>query len=153
APPPRLFVVFGDGEAEELLFSRDAQEALRLAQKDPDSIVYEGERLSWPMDGCLCHTMHRIAPMDPVHVRLRPLELPPCIAGFVVPAEEERTFTEFRQFTEYPAISEEHRRGFHQALATFAAQEADQKARHEAFGQGMYEPPKKAPDHAAGGGA
>ena len=34
APKPRLFVVYGDGEAEELLLRSDFEEAMRLARKE-----------------------------------------------------------------------------------------------------------------------
>eukprot|EP00933_Yihiella_yeosuensis_P046918 TRINITY_DN4253_c0_g3_i1.p1 TRINITY_DN4253_c0_g3~~TRINITY_DN4253_c0_g3_i1.p1 ORF type:complete len:797 (+),score=205.33 TRINITY_DN4253_c0_g3_i1:341-2392(+) len=135
APPPRLFVVYGDGEAEELLLTRDAHEALRLAQNS-DALV-ETDRLRWPMQGCETHTIHRIAALDPVDTRMRPLNLPPAIAGMACGASFQRTYTEFRQFVEYPSIDEKVRQEFHQALVKYAEAEEQQKLRHNAYGQGF----------------
>lgn len=72
APQPRLFVVYGDGEGEELLLRSDFEEAMRLARKDEATLVVEGEPMGWPMSCCKSHSVHRIMQMDPVSVPMRP---------------------------------------------------------------------------------
>jgi hypothetical protein len=43
ALPPRLFVIYGNGDAEELIEESTALEALRAAKSDPQAQVVEGE--------------------------------------------------------------------------------------------------------------
>lgn len=135
APAPRLFVVYGDGEAEELHVPRDVAEALRLARKDPNAFV-EQEKLKWPMEGCSCHSIHRTASLDPVDLPMRMLSMPPSIAGPAGTSRVSRTFTEFRQFIEYPSITVEERKAFHTALEQYTIEEERQKTRHLSYSQG-----------------
>lgn len=139
APAPRLFVVYGDGEAEELLSARNVNESLRLARQDSNCLVIEGEHLGWPMNRCRAHSIHRILPMDPPRLPLTPVHLPPCVAGFGLgdtPANQ-RTFTEFRQFIEYPTISEETAESWERALLAYAEEEKRCQAVQDALGQGL----------------
>ncbi|CAJ1347665.1 unnamed protein product [Effrenium voratum] len=137
APPPRLFVVYGDGEAEELLLPRDVEEALRLAKQDPKALVVEGERMGWPMSCCKTHSIHRIMPMDPVSVPLRPLELPPSMAGFVQPEMPQRTYTQFRQFIEYPKITEPKLKAWERAYEEYERHEEQRLLLRSSLGAGL----------------
>jgi hypothetical protein len=141
-PEPRLFVVYGDGEAEELLLTRDAQEAIRLAKLDPGSVVVEGEQLGPPMESCSCHTIFRAASSDAVSVPPVPIELPPCVAGFHPGADAfapapGSNFTEFRQFTEYPPIGDEQLSRFKDVLKQYNEREERHRAQQAAYGQGF----------------
>merc|ERR1719272_2773247 len=128
APEPRLFVVYGDGEAEELLLTRDAQEAIRLAKLNPECVVVEGEQLGPPMESCSCHTIFRAASSDQVSVPPLPITMPPSVAGFhpgtaaFAPAPGSN-YTEFRQFTEYPPIPEDQLARFKEVLELYHARE------------------------------
>merc|ERR1719198_706601 len=141
-PEPRLFVVYGDGEAEELLLTRNAVELLRLSKQDPECVVVEGEQLGPPMDTCTAHTIFRAASSDAVSVPANPAVVPTAVAGFrsdkdaFAPAPG-RSFTEFRQFTEYPAISEDQLVRFRQALAEHIDKEEKHRAQQAAYGQGL----------------
>lgn len=137
APQPRLFVVWGDGEAEELLLRRDYEEAMRLARKDPNTLVVEGERMAWPMSCCKSHSIHRIMHMDPVTVPVRPLELPPGICGTVEQPEMKRTFTQFRQFIEYPEISDQKLKEWESAYEVYRQQEEEQRLLQNTLGEGL----------------
>eukprot|EP00913_Durusdinium_trenchii_P022640 g21263.t1 len=114
APQPRLFIVYGDGEAEELLVRRDFEEE---------------EGSGWD----------RIMHMDPVNVPMRPLELPHGICGFVEPPPSplKRTFTEFRQFIEYPELTEQKLQEFESAYEVYLQQEEEQRTLHSTLGQGL----------------
>jgi len=159
-PQPRLFVVYGDGEAEELLATRNAREALRLAKLDPECVVVEGEQLGPPMDACICHTIFRTASSDAVSVPPLPIAVPPSVAGFhpgtdaVAPAPG-RNFTEFRQFTEYPLISEGQLARFREVLKQYHEREERHRTQQASYGSGLGGGAKKlaavAPE--VGGGA
>lgn len=141
-PEPRLFVVYGDGEAEELLITRNAAESLRLAKLDPECVVVEGEHLGPPMDACLCHTIFRSATSDAVSVPPLPIEVPPSVAGFhpgtdaFAPAPG-RSYTEFRQFIEYPVIDAEHLAEFREVLKQHHEKEERYQVQQAAYGQGL----------------
>lgn len=137
APPPRLFVVYGDGEAEELLLPRDVEETLRLAKQDPNALVVQGDPMGWPMSRCKTHSIHRILPMDPVSLQLRPLAMPPSIAGFDPPKRVHRSFTQFRQFIEYPALTQLQVQEWEAAYAAYCAQEVEQRQLQESLGAGL----------------
>lgn len=142
APQPRLFVVYGDGEAEELLVSRDATEAMRIAKSDTECVVVEGEHLGPPMESCICHTVFRSASSDTVSVPPHAVPMPPSVASFhpgtnaFAPASG-RSFTEFRQFTEYPQISKEQLVRFKEVLKQYHEQEERLRAQKAAYGQGL----------------
>lgn len=135
-PTPRLFAIYGDDEAEELLAMRDVHHALREASEDSNAVIIKDEQLGQAMDGCRCHTILRARMIDPRVLQLKPLELPPIItgiAGLGPYADREdrssaRTFTEFRQFIEYPQMRGEQRASFHPALRRFAALEGRHSA-------------------------
>lgn len=143
APDPRLFAIYGDGEAEELLTTREAHDLLRLAREDPDTVLIEGEPMGRPMETCKCHTILRTVSLGPTQVGVPPPAdggLPPSLAGFEDSQAEQpggppEHFTEVRQLIEYPAISDAARARFHAAKARHDAEEQEQSARHARFGQ------------------
>lgn len=137
APQPRLFVVYGDGEAEELLLRRDFEEAMRLARKDPLTLVVAGEKMGWPMSCCKTHSIHRIMHMDPVSVPVRPLELPPGICGCVEPPAMNRSFTQFRQFIEYPEITDQKLKDWESAYQLYRQEEEEQRVLQNTLGEGL----------------
>lgn len=143
APEPRLFAVYGDGEAEELLPEARVREALRLSKLDRNAVVIEAEAMGYPMEPCLCHTILRTASMDPpLGASGTAPRLPPVLAGFQDafangPQGLSRTFTEFRQFIEYPAITVERRQDFQIALARFLAREEEHHREHAEYGEGL----------------
>jgi len=147
---PRLLVVYGDGEAEELLSVSVARGLLRRAGGDPCAMVAPGEPMGSPMDRCKCHTIYRTVVADPAKVPMEPLELPPTVAGpsdFAASgAGTQRTYTEFRQLIEYPAIGRQERAAFLDARARFDAREAAHRAEHAAYGEGLraHRPTKQA---------
>merc|ERR1719159_1461475 len=80
-PPPRLLVVYGDGEAEELVLPRDVQEAMRTASADKNAVVLKDEQLGAPMENCKCHTIFKTANSDAARLTVDPVDLPPVVAG------------------------------------------------------------------------
>lgn len=142
APDPRLFVIYGDGEAEELVTARLGDEILRSARHDPATVLNFGEPMGRPMETCKCHTILRTALLGPGHVVSPPMDggLPPSLGGFEDsqiehPGGPPQTFTKFRQLIEYPALNDALRAEFQSALARHNAEEAEQHARHAHFGQ------------------
>mmetsp|Transcript_78272 Transcript_78272/g.211767 ORF Transcript_78272/g.211767 Transcript_78272/m.211767 type:complete len:826 (-) Transcript_78272:345-2822(-) len=137
-PPPRLFVVYGDGEAEELLPSCEVQEVLRVAREDPQTMLLEGEAMGAPMQLCRSHTMYRTVPLDAAVVPPTPVVLPPSVLGFEASfPPPPRTFTELRQIVEYPAISDERWQAFQDALARYRAHEESHRSEHQEYGSGL----------------
>jgi len=140
APPPRLLVVYGDGEAEELLPAANARQILELAKQDPNTFLTEGEPMGSPMDRCKCHTIYRTACPDPPAPPTTSFVLPPTVAGFrgAAPSRSpQRSFTELRQLVEYPTIDEQERHAFLAACARFDAREEAHCAEHAAYGEGL----------------
>jgi len=142
-PEPRLFIVYGDGESEELLLTRDALEALRLAKADPDAIVVGPERLGTPMETCCCHTVFSNTSSDTTTVPPLPLTLPPVVAGFQDRTDSQgaagggRAHTRFRQFIQYPDISDQQLERFHAARVAQEEREEQHHAQYLAYGQGL----------------
>eukprot|EP00928_Gymnodinium_smaydae_P016927 TRINITY_DN16425_c0_g2_i1.p1 TRINITY_DN16425_c0_g2~~TRINITY_DN16425_c0_g2_i1.p1 ORF type:complete len:1634 (+),score=303.63 TRINITY_DN16425_c0_g2_i1:693-4904(+) len=162
APDPRLFVVYGDGDAEELLLTRDALEVLRLAEADADTLVLQ-ERMGPPMEVCRCHTLQRAATADQASGRLEPLALPPIVNGTSAAALANPTaggmggFTQFRQLVEYPSVDDSKHRAFLTALERLEELERTHRALSQkpggaAVADAMPKLRPPAPDLAAGGG-
>jgi len=142
-PTPRLFVVYGDGEAEELLASEAAGGLLEAAEADPLASVME-ETLEPKADGeaglvgCTSHTIFRKKfPDTPVTPPEASIALPEGLdlagsvysmatsshqASLPVPPP---SYIEFRQLVQYPAIDEETREMFRGTLAQYRKWEAE----------------------------
>lgn len=75
--------------------------------------------------------------MDPVTVPVRPLELPPGICGTVEQPEMTRTFTQFRQFIEYPEISDQKLKEWESAYEVYRQQEEEQRLLQNTLGEGL----------------
>eukprot|EP00746_Dinoflagellata_sp_MGD_P125940 gnl/MRDRNA2_/MRDRNA2_60853_c0_seq1.p1 gnl/MRDRNA2_/MRDRNA2_60853_c0~~gnl/MRDRNA2_/MRDRNA2_60853_c0_seq1.p1 ORF type:complete len:2005 (+),score=521.56 gnl/MRDRNA2_/MRDRNA2_60853_c0_seq1:84-6098(+) len=157
-PPPRLIVVYGDGEAEELVMPRVVQEAVRTAKADHGAVVLEGEHMGSPMENCKCHTIFKASSSEAKSLSVDQLQLPPIIAGCDMAGamgtshqpEVNKCFTEFRQFVEYPPISDELREKFYNALGRYEHWEFDHRAAHAEIGKGLDAKGKK---DKKGGGA
>jgi len=123
APPPRLFVIHGDGEAEELLPAGEVEEVLRQVVEDPSAVVLQGEPMGPPLEACRCHTVLRAATLGPATSPLGTLLLPPVVAAArglslnSAQSTQPGAFTEFRQFVEHPPTSDKRRA----AVRAFAA--------------------------------
>lgn len=157
APPVRLFAVF-DGEAEELLPASVVERAVQQAQADPKASVKLGEQMGHPMECCRVHTIQRPRSLDPPVLQPRTLPVPPAIVSATEgKAKQQRTCTEFRQFMEYPGLSQEQLTAFQDAWSRHLQEEEEQRKRHEFYGTG-YEVQKTAKvqiseESAAEGGA
>jgi hypothetical protein len=157
-PPPRLLVVYGDGEAEELVMPRVVQEAIRTAKADDGAVVLENEQMGPPMENCKCHTIFKASSSDAPRLSVDQLHLPPIIAGCDMAGamgtldqpDVKKSFTEFRQFVEYPPISDELREKFYNALGRYEHWEFDHLAAHAEIGKGLDAKGKK---DKKGGGA
>jgi hypothetical protein len=143
APEPRLFAVYGDGDAEELLLTRDAHELLRLARADEQTTVLE-ERMGPPMEVCRSHTLLRAASSEPATVPLRPLDVPPIVEGFQglsaldtmrLPLGSSE-FTAFRQLVEHPPTDDAKHKAFLAALAAESEREDKHRLLHRPSGEG-----------------
>eukprot|EP00927_Polykrikos_kofoidii_P077950 TRINITY_DN74830_c0_g1_i1.p1 TRINITY_DN74830_c0_g1~~TRINITY_DN74830_c0_g1_i1.p1 ORF type:complete len:1500 (+),score=349.88 TRINITY_DN74830_c0_g1_i1:71-4570(+) len=172
---PLLFVVYGDGEAEEVMPTREAREALRLASLDQHTVIVE-EQMGAPMEMCRCHTILRSVPAKPQVAAAipPPLDMPPIAAGCLgggygagsvggggggfcsgraslqpqlgATSRRSTPFTEFRQFVEYPAVDEATREAFLQAKAQHEEEEDRHRRLHAAYGAGeAQEAPAPAP--------
>jgi len=62
--PPRLFVVYGDGSAEEFHSREYAEDLLATARNDPEAQVVSSDALESPLQDVICHTI--------LHNRTRP---------------------------------------------------------------------------------
>jgi len=84
--------------------------------------------------------------------------MPPSIAGFhsgvdaFAPAPG-RSFTEFRQFIEYPPIGEEQLERFKEVLGQYHEREDKHQAQKAAYGQGLNTRQVAAAAPEVGGGA
>lgn len=137
-PPPRLFVIYGEGDAEELLTESDAAEVLRAARAEPDTVVVEGELMNAPLEVCRCHTIFQTK-------TLHGYQVANTIQGSVLssvgsldtgwslgstpaapPPPAPPAITKFRQFIEYPIITEDKQMQFHGTLKQYRAWEQEE---------------------------
>eukprot|EP00405_Crypthecodinium_cohnii_P035490 CAMPEP_0206534150 /NCGR_PEP_ID=MMETSP0325_2-20121206/5378_1 /ASSEMBLY_ACC=CAM_ASM_000347 /TAXON_ID=2866 /ORGANISM="Crypthecodinium cohnii, Strain Seligo" /LENGTH=1228 /DNA_ID=CAMNT_0054030907 /DNA_START=117 /DNA_END=3803 /DNA_ORIENTATION=+ len=151
-PPPRLFVIYGNGEAEELLEKKDVEplleEARAQGEEGSDALrLVEGP----PLTGCSSYTIFRqrqpdtcVVPSVPTvaipenldslswscygpweaasQASLRKVVLPPVVT--------------WRHFVEHPTLSEEVREKFRGSLAQYRAWEAEQLSKFRFAMQG-----------------
>lgn len=138
--PPRLFVIYGDGEAEELIEADDARRLLAEAEEDPNAVVLEGPE----MGECKSRTVFRQRQADAnVVPPIGSLALPEAYsvggsscysvlegcAGRDAPKAPAHGISECRQFLEFPEISEEAREQFKGTLKQYRDWEALQLSR------------------------
>lgn len=147
-PPPRLFVVYGGGDGEELMVARHVDDAIRTS-KEEGAVVTENEALGPPMIGCQAHTIFTPETSDGSRSSLPLLELPPIVAGSPPYACQAATnnmstveasstgYTMFRQFIEYPDVQDDAYDKFQGAVKRHAAWEEEHKAAHEEIGKGL----------------
>jgi len=124
-PEPRLFVVYGDGEAEELLLTKDVKEVLRLAKADPACAVVEGEPMGAPMEMCRSHSIYRTIDAQPDAEHLDPLAMPPIIEHrqraltTYSPPPPSCMYMQWRNFVEYPPVTEKRQAAFRDVLRRY----------------------------------
>jgi len=156
APSPRLFVVAGNGEAEELLPVRSGaapEELLRRTAGANSRAVLRSEPLGPPLEGCRCHSL--LCPAPEGAAPMEPAALPPSIAGLHAGADrrgmagrglQHGGFTALRQLVEYPPVSEEKRQALQEAQARFQAREGERRAARPVPGQWKRrKPPPRCP--------
>jgi len=157
-PEPRLFVVYGDGEGEEILSPGTVAEIMRMARSDANTAVVDGDPLGTPMLGCSSHTIFTETSSCTPAVPVSPLRLPPIIAGSdlqmdqpwagsagmhqmitkaspAAAVEDEAKFTMFRQLIEYPAIPQAAREQYLAGFEKYGIWEREHAAAHEVIGK------------------
>jgi len=147
-PPPRLFIVHGNGEAEELLPAAQAEEILQVAQDDPMCIVVGNEPLADHLPNCKSHTIFRTRMPDSLAVpQMGSVALPEgCVDGgasicsVITNASQQASLqasqqsqltmsgaiTEFRQLIEFPEVTEEDQAKLQGTLKQYREWEATQ---------------------------
>ncbi|CAD7948053.1 unnamed protein product [Amoebophrya sp. A120] len=122
-PAARLFVVYSDGEAEELVERASVDSAFNAVKDDDAAVCVRDEKLTYPLDGCRSNTIYRLVPAMP---RCLPyhetIQLPNCVRGIYSPmaildlpiekAAAIPEFTTFSQFIEYPQITDQRKADF-----------------------------------------
>jgi len=121
ALPPRLFVIYGTGDAEEVIAGSDAIQALQAADADPQATVVKGEVMASPLEGCRCHSIFLTKVLDGfaklgagASTDAPTLSLGSLGTGWsfsslpVSPAQSPPpTVVKFRRLIEYPAFTED----------------------------------------------
>jgi len=134
ALPPRLFIIYGNGEAEELISESDGLEALQVAKSDPQATVIEGEVMPPPLEGCRCHTIFISRVLDgskpgagvsteSVSLSLGSIDLSLGSLPQSPTQGPPPTITKFRQLIQYPPISEDNHQKFLGTLKQYRAWE------------------------------
>jgi len=157
ALPPRLFVVYGNGDAEELLSDTAALEILNTAKADPQSNVIEGEVMDAPLEGCRCHTIFATKALDgcakppTLPTESVSLSLGSLDAGWsrgsmpqASSMDSPPALTKFRQFIEFPSIEEENRQKFLGTLKEYRQWEQAEINRNRAVMAGPEDKKSKA---------
>ncbi|CAD7930868.1 unnamed protein product [Amoebophrya sp. A25] len=139
APPPRLFVIYADGEAEELVEKKNVDEAF-FAVKDIDEVVcVRDEALQYPLEGCRSNTIYKSLPTMPRGLRYHEkIVLPDCVRGIYSPMDKLDApiiasdaipeFTSFTQWIEYPKITDSRKAEFLQIKKNYHRWELEHSA-------------------------
>lgn len=107
--PPRLFLIYPDGEAEELLESSSVESAFAEVADNNDAVCVRDEPLSDPLRGCRSNTIFKLVKTLPQRLPYHePIILPNIIRGLTSPLDKIepqfqlplKEFTTFRQFVE-----------------------------------------------------
>jgi hypothetical protein len=137
-PPPRLFMIYGDGRAEEMLSADAAQALLSAAQDDPLAVLIGDQPL--PAEGCVSHTIFRhrfpdIAAARPAFGIALPdgLDVAGSVYSMATGSQQQgsvqtvpgSSIQEYRQIIEYPSISEDTLTKFHGTLKQYRQWEAE----------------------------
>jgi hypothetical protein len=138
-PKPRLIVVYGDGEAEELLEWDAVKAELAHASNDPLSTLVENQPASEVCEGCVCHTIFRtrqpdthVPPPAPTLALPDGLEVASSVYSMATASQhsQERapvsSLVEYRQFIQYPEVDELTRKKFRGTLKQYRDWETEQ---------------------------
>ena len=85
-------------------------------------MVARDEPLSHPLVGCKAHTVYEARMSEPTALKFQDdIVMPPLARGIVnpmslLPPEKGSEFTSFRQFIEYPSITDNRKKDFHHYL-------------------------------------
>lgn len=146
APPPRLFLIFGDGSAEELLTNEVVDGALEAARSEAMATVVDDQPI-FPEGGpfeanrlCKCYTVFRerfadtcVMPPPPNIAMPEGLELASSIYSMATSSQHflpgaqatPSALTEFRQFLRYPSVDEDTLKKFRGSLKQYRAWEME----------------------------
>merc|ERR1712176_276316 len=110
-PMPRLFIIHGNGDAEELISTAMGHKILENAAQDPLAKLLDGQDIG---DGCLCHTVVQMRLPDKQSAVPPANALPEGIdvaesaysmaKGSQVATPAPVPIREYRQFVEHPQI-------------------------------------------------
>eukprot|EP00930_Biecheleria_cincta_P044938 TRINITY_DN30967_c0_g1_i1.p1 TRINITY_DN30967_c0_g1~~TRINITY_DN30967_c0_g1_i1.p1 ORF type:complete len:1572 (+),score=357.35 TRINITY_DN30967_c0_g1_i1:89-4804(+) len=154
-PPPRLFVVHGNGDAEEVLPAARAHELLQAAQDDPLATVVGPQPLADHLAKCQSHTIFKMRLPDSVAVpQMGSVALPESVDGgasicsVITQASQQASLqasqqsqlvnsgavTEYRQLIEYPEVTVEDQQKLQGTMKQYRKWEAEllQKNRNAA---------------------
>jgi hypothetical protein len=152
---PRLFVVHGNGDAEEVLPAARAHELLQAAQDDPLAMVVGPQPLADHLAKCQSHTIFKMRLPDSVAVpQMGSVALPEGVDGgasicsVITQASQQASLqasqqsqlvnsgavTEYRQLIEYPEVTIEDQQKLQGTLKQYRKWEAEllQKNRNAA---------------------
>lgn len=148
-PEPRLFVVYNDGEAEEVVCNYQVEEFFAQYNGNEKAVVTRDEPLSHPLVGCKAHTVYEARMSEPTALKFQDdIVMPPLARGIVnpmslLPPEKGSEFTSFRQFLEYPSITDNRKKDFHDIREHYLKWEFEHSKAHMAFLKDMAEKAKK----------
>jgi hypothetical protein len=162
ALPPRLFVVYGNGDAEELIAEADAVHILNTAKADEQATVVEGEVMEKPLEGCRCHTIFSTQrlhgyvdpiaePAGTVSLSMGSLDAECSLGTGGQPSSVQviPTLTKYRQLIEYPGIDEDVRQKFQGTLKQYRKWEQAELAKNRAIMAGPEDKKGKAQEKKA----
>jgi len=129
-PEPRLFVVYGDGRAEELLSEQTALDIIRSSQNDQRNSV-EVTELQPPSCGVRAHTLHLAG--TPAARESAPAPPNPC-AGLQQPEEPKANYTVVRHLEEFAPVTKDLWSDFTAAYQRFKTWEQDHAEAHARMG-------------------
>eukprot|EP00397_Hematodinium_sp_SG-2012_P001162 GEMP01001163.1.p1 GENE.GEMP01001163.1~~GEMP01001163.1.p1 ORF type:complete len:1774 (+),score=520.83 GEMP01001163.1:221-5542(+) len=135
---PRLFVIYGNGEAEELLTGAFVEECVELAQEEGATVLRD-QLVGPPLSGCLAHTIYCPGSSTSRTVPIaQPVVIPPIIRSKDIPPPASTAafqYVTFRQFIEYPKMHDDRKTKFDDGLKAFDIWEAEHMATHAEIGK------------------
>jgi len=146
-PPPRLFVVYGSGEAEELLSKADAEALVQAAEEDSLAQDLRQTLSVLQTESITSHTILRSKFTDSTSVPMAPSSVPLpegldaggsmaslfTLASGHASSQAGPTLTEYRQLIQYQPVTEEVRAMFRGTLKQYRTWEATQVAKSRAI--------------------
>jgi len=124
---PRLFLIYGSGEAEELFTFPEVEEILKRAKAEGATVLRD-QTLGPPMVGCLAHTIFLPHYEENKLDLMAPVTIPPIIRAKEQPhagahkshIPRKQQFYSFRQFIEYRKLFSEAQNRFVEGRTAFS---------------------------------